>query len=218
MGKIAVIDWETTGLIPETTTLRYTNGAQGIQIGIVVVDEDQGLDIVSGFTANVKYMGAKPEGTGEYKYLTWDPRAFEVHRIAPKILARAQDVNTVARQVNQYLLENVGTRVRMCGHNPDFDRYFTLQLFELACEPMKFVLDYRLIDTSTLGWAIWGTGSSYKLFKKVLGKDTGYPHDAFSDATNTALLLQQAMKRIHGRGKDHSPLTEQADGYKIHTN
>lgn len=215
MSRIAVIDWETTGLIPEDTSLRYTSGAQGIQIGIVIVDEEKNLDIVSGFSTNVRFLGAKPEGTGEYKYLTWDEQAFEVHGITPEVLSRAPDVNTVAKQVNKFLVENVGTRVRMCGHAPDFDRYFTYQLFELACEPMEFKLHWRMIDTSTLGWAIWGMSSSYKLFKKVLDKDTSYPHDAYTDAKNTALLLRAAVRNIHG--KDHTPLTEGSDRYKIQT-
>lgn len=200
MSKIAVIDWETTGLIPDKGfTTRYLMGPQGIQIGIAIVDEDKDFEIVAGYEANVRFLGPKPEGTGEFKSLTWSEGAFEVHGITPEELSRAQDVRSIAKQVNKFLVNNIGDVVTMCGHNPEFDMYFTKQLYELSCEDMEFRFKHRMIDTSTLGWAVWGTSSSYTLFKRVLGKDADYPHNAYRDAEMTALLLKKAVLEMKAR-------------------
>lgn len=207
--KALIIDWETTGIPNERVeTQSYFSGPQGIQIGAVVVDNIESTwDIVDTFKSNVRYLGPYPQKFGaqsptpvlaEQPFLTWDERAYEIHGLSLEFLMSEPHPKEVGENFSDWLKAHFGTSlIQMGGHVPCFDRYFMMQLFYLAGllhrSDLKF--GYRMMDSSTIGYFLWGTSDSRELFEKVLGTSEGM-HDALEDAILTVRLFKEAKKLV----------------------
>ena len=207
--KALIIDWETTGIPNEKIeTQSYFSGPQGIQLGAVVVDNIESTwDIVDTFKSNVRYLGPYPQNLrkqqptpvlAEMPFLTWDERAYEVHGLSMEFLMSAPHPQEVGEEFTGWLEAHFGTgMIQVGGHVPCFDRYFLMQLLYLAGilhnHPLKF--GYRMLDSSAVGYFLWGTSDSRELFEKVLGASEGM-HDALEDAVLTARLFGEAKKLV----------------------
>lgn len=207
--KALILDWETTGIPNERIeTQSYFSGAQGIQLGAVVVDNiDSTWDIVDTYKSNVRFLGPYPQNLkvqrptpvlAEMPFLTWDRRAYEIHGLSLEFLMSAPHPQDVGEEFTGWLLAHFGSNmIQMGGHVPCFDRYFMLQLFYLAglLQSKELKFGYRMLDSSTIGAFLWGTSDSRELFEKVLGTSEGM-HDALEDAILTARLFKEAKKLI----------------------
>ena len=207
--KALILDWETTGIPDERIeTQSYFSGPQGIQLGAVIVDNIESTwDIIDTFKSDVRYLGPYPQNlkiqrptpvVAEMPFLTWDRRAYEIHGLSLEFLMSAPHPQEVGDNFVEWLQDHFGTgMIQMGGHVPCFDRYFMLQLlyFSGRLQSKELQLGYRMLDSSAIGYFLWGTSDSRELFEKVLGTSEGM-HDALEDAILTAGLFREAKKLV----------------------
>ena len=207
--KALIIDWETTGIPNERIeTQSYFSGPQGIQIGAVVVDNIESTwDIVDTFKSDVRYLGPYPPDLrakrptpvlAERPFLTWDNKAYEIHGLSLEYLISAPHPEEVGENFFDWLKAHFGiSRIQVGGHVPCFDRHFMMQLFYLSglLHRRDLNFGYRMLDSSTIGYFLWGTSDSRELFEKILNTSEGM-HDALEDAILTARLFKEAKKLV----------------------
>lgn len=190
INKAVVIDWEATGLIQEIGDQHWDRGPQGIQIGAIFVDDLMGeCRIGWEFQSHVRFMQS------QFSQLNWDPSAEKIHGITRSELTRANPPRIVAEHFNKFLQGSFvrGEPILLCGQNPMYDRYYLNQLYRLAqMEPPRF--HSRMIDTFSLGLAIWGHQTGDDLFEHVT-KTKRTLHSALGDARSSFEVLKLSIQQ-----------------------
>lgn len=165
----AIVDLETTGT-------NWKNQARIIQIGCVLVQDNQ---IIHQFETKVNPGVAIPSAvqqlTGIHQRDLQSAPTFD--ELAPSIYAMLTDTTFVA-------------------HNVNFDFSFLNMELVKAGYPE---LTIPAIDTVTLSQILMPTAPSFRLrdLTSYLGIEHDNPHSASSDAEATAILLMDLMRRLH---------------------
>jgi DNA polymerase-3 subunit epsilon len=170
--SFAVVDFETTGLNPETDRI--------VQLAAVIVNGDG--DIIDSFDTIVR-----PENPGEYQH-----GAEHIHGITAEQVANGMPLRIALEKLWEINTGNVFT-----AHNAQFDLGFLHAESERV--GIDGHVDVH-IDTLELSRRISGDDSSrrHNLFAlcEHYGIERDKVHDARSDATATAQLLMHLMKEI----------------------
>ena len=170
--SFAVVDFETTGLNPETDRI--------VQLATVIINGDG--DIIDSFETIVK-----PENPGEYQH-----GAEHIHGITAEQVANGMPLRIALEKLWDLNTGNVFT-----AHNAQFDLGFLHAESERV--GIDGHVDVH-IDTLELSRRISGDDNSrrHNLFAlcEHYGIERDKVHDAKSDATATAQLLMHLMKEI----------------------
>ncbi len=181
VDKLLIIDFETSGL--------DASKHQGLSLGAIVVDKNT-LEVLDEtyfeipFQSN-KYIwsaGAAPfNGMNRFTRLpNWITKTDTIYIGNPVADAGARIFDFIYKHFG-------GEPVNLCGHNPVFDQKFLEQwLREASCE-VKF--SHRLIDTNSIGMALFNTNTSNELFELV-GVKRSQKHNALEDAKACLKVLQ----------------------------
>lgn len=168
----AVVDFETTGLNPETDRI--------VQLAAVIVNGDG--DIIDSFDTIVK-----PENPDEYQH-----GAEHIHGITAEQVANGMPLRKALEKLWEINTGNVFT-----AHNAQFDLGFLHAESERV--GIDGHVDIH-IDTLELSRRVSGDDNSrrHNLFAlcEHYGIERDKVHDARSDATATAQLLMHLMKEI----------------------
>jgi len=150
IDSIVVLDTEAGGLDP----LQYSI----LSVGLVSGDGQRTLEV---------YV-AEPE-------IVTHPRALEVNRIDPAMVARDGLTPKAAVEAIEAFLDGMGIpRPVMCvGHNIAFDIAYMRRLYRLAGRDLPRDFSHRTVDTHTLMWALVARG---KLPAHVVGSDAAFAH------------------------------------------
>jgi len=133
-----------------------------------------------------------------------DPRALEVNRLDPDVVARdGLSVVEACDRVDAYLQHiHPKGRPMVCGHNVAFDLAYMRRLYTLAQRPVPQCFTHRTLDTHTLLWSLARVG---KLPETVQGSDAAFAyfdiappdhlrHTALGDAIATRALLENILQ------------------------
>ena len=181
-------DWETTGAtFGGDSTIDY----QGISLGAVVARTSDWSEVAA-FERFIKFNPAK---------FKWTEEAEKIHGLSREFL----DQNGVtqeqaAEEFLEFLFKYFGTsKIMFGGHNEEFDRRFTNQLFnsvgiEFAIEKSgKFETNIPLhhvtINTAGIGFVNFGLFKSDLLFSAVGVAERGL-HSAIDDARAALQVVQ----------------------------
>jgi len=178
--KLVAIDIETTGLFPEA-------GADIIQIGAVIVNED--LSMGEQFSSYVK-------PTSDYR----DAKAMTINGISEEVLAIAPSLEEVMAKLWEFATRGAHpTQPTLAAWGPTFDVVF----IQSVCRKQGIELRYnfRPIDLKTIAWwELSRHGDSSNgvagYLKKVGLEFEGPKHDALSDIVNTVRLVQAFVPRV----------------------
>lgn len=170
--SFAVVDFETTGLNPETDRI--------VQLAAVIVNGDG--DITDSFDTIVK-----PESPGEYQH-----GAEHIHGISAEQVANGMPLQTALEKLWDISAGNVFT-----AHNAQFDLGFLHAESERV--GIKDQIEVH-IDTLELSRRVSGNDNSRRHNLLALCEHYGIErdkvHDARSDATATAQLLMYLIKEL----------------------
>lgn len=170
--SFAVVDFETTGLNPETDRI--------VQLAAVIVNGEG--HIVDSFDTIVK-----PESPAEYQH-----GAEHIHGISAEQVSSGMPLRQALEQLWSISAGNVFT-----AHNASFDLGFLHAESERV--GIKGQVEIH-IDTLELSWRTAGTDTTrrHNLFAlcEHYGIERDQVHDAKSDATATAQLLMHLIKEL----------------------
>lgn len=182
-NKLLVVDCETSGFLRsdnpahnKETGERY----QAVSWGIIVADADK-LTPIKELYLEVKWDGKS----------NWDMGAQKVHKLSKEYLNEHGVTTTEAvEEIAGLILEQFGpgTVVTIAGHNPWFDLCFLRDL--LRSEGLEIKFSSRLIDTNSVGFAVFSTYSSNELFEIVSPNQRNEKHNALEDAQNALKVLR----------------------------
>lgn len=183
------IDWETSGVNwGGDSTIEF----QGISCGAVVFDAETFEEIES-----VHVYVAFDET--KYK---WSKEAENIHGITIDFLrengvSQEDAAVTLAELILKYW--GPSTPVMLLGHNTEFDRRFTNQLFntigiEFSIQRQTTLeswisLHHVILDTAAAGYISFGLYKSDLLFEKIGCAERG-KHNALQDARQTLLVCK----------------------------
>jgi DNA polymerase III alpha subunit (gram-positive type) len=182
-SKVLSMDCETSGV--NVNSDDPSIGYQAVSWGLVVADADT-LKVIDKLYVEIKW-------NGEAK---WNKKAEAIHGLTIEYLDKnglteEEAVTEIANFVYKYWdpkSEYSSQRsIRCIGHNvATFDIWFMRQLFR------KFELEFntgaRFIDTSTLGWAVFGCFNSDDAFELIGVKRES--HNALEDAEASLALVK----------------------------
>lgn len=185
--RFVVLDTETTGLDPQKHSL--------LTIGLVVVD------FPSGIVVDDLHIPVRED------MMLLDPQAMEVNGI--DLATHSENSFTVTEAVG-IIANFLGKhfpgkgKIRLAGHNVDFDISFLKRLWRLAsANAPEWPFDYRTLDTASLGYAeILGdpdrpndTPSLDKMLHKYgITIEKQDRHTALGDAKATAHLIAAMLE------------------------
>ena len=176
--SFAVVDFETTGLNPESDRI--------VQLAAVIVNGDG--DITDSFDTIVK-----PESPSEYQH-----GAEHIHGISAEQVANGMPLRIALQKLWDISADNVFT-----AHNAQFDLGFLHAESERV--GIKGRVEIH-IDTLELSRRISGADNTrrHNLFAlcEHYGIERDKVHDAKSDATATAQLLMHLMKELGVKKSD----------------
>lgn len=187
-NKILVVDCETSGFCRSSddqavnvlTGERY----QAVSWGIIVANADT-LQPIEELYLEVKWDHVSG----------WDTGAQKIHKLSKEYLDENGVTTTEAvEQIAGLILDHFGpdTYVNVAGNNPWFDLCFLRAL--LRSEGLEIKFSNRLIDTNSVGFAVFGTYSSDELFEIVSPKTRNEKHNALEDAQNALKVLEMTRK------------------------
>lgn len=193
INKALVLDWEASGLPKEYGDQQWDRGPQGIEIGAILIDDLMGeCRGAWEFTTRVKFVQR------DFPGLNWEPQAERIHGITVSDLQTAAMPETVCKNLNHFLSQSYpeGEPILLGGQNPMFDRYFLIQLYRLAGLPTPR-LHGRMIDTFSLGLAIWGHQTGDELFEHATGTKRTL-HNSLGDARCSHEVIKLAFQKTAG--------------------
>ena len=172
---LCVVDTETSGL--SYNTLDPSTGFQIVSIGAIIVNANtlEELDSI--------YLECQWNGES-----SWSPGAEKVHGLSREYLEQnalpeAEFIATFAEWLYTYYPPDGDANQRsakFAGQNiRSFDHYFIKNLFTKYQLPLR--TGSRFVDTSSLGYAVFGCYDSNELFR-LIGHDDRKEHNALDDA------------------------------------
>lgn len=178
--KLVAIDIETTGLFPEL-------GAEVIEIGAVIVNED--LSMGPTYKSYIK-------PSTSYR----DPKAMSINLISEETLADAPALTDVMADLWRFATANTGsTQPVLAAWGPNFDVHF----LQSACRAngIDFKYNFRPVDIKSIAW--WELAKRHTSSNGVAGylkkmglEFEGPKHDALSDIVNTCRLLESFKRSV----------------------
>lgn len=184
-NRVLVIDVETTGFDPAVNAC--------IDLGAVLLDES--LNVMREFSSLIApWAGAQVKD-----------EAMKVNRIPLKELASAPPVDEVVMRFTE-TFRFEGAPPLLAGWNVWFDASFLRELYKRAQQPWPF--PYRLLDVqSVISFHTLMTGiSQERAIEQFLNERQ--QHRAFSDASQTAKLLQQFAQKYLSNSESASLVRE----------
>lgn len=190
INKALVLDWEASGLIKEMGEQQWDRGPQGIELGALLIEDLMGeCRIGWEFTCRVRFMQSR------FPHLNWDPQSEKIHGITKVELNRASEPTTICENLTGFLRNSYSLNepILLCGQNPLYDRYFLNQLYWLAGkQPPR--LHSRMIDTFSIGLAVWGHQQGDELFEHATGSKRTL-HTALGDARSSYEVLKLSIQQ-----------------------
>jgi hypothetical protein len=186
-NRLLVADGETTGLCfggvdPSHNEIdRY----QLVSLGLIVVDADTLLPLEK------LYVELKWDGKS-----VWSDGAQRVHGLSKEYLeANGVSSQEAVELVADLILRHWGTLgpINICGNNPWFDKCFIVDMF--ANEGIVLKTAARLVDTNSIGFAVFGTYDSDELFSLITDGDRPVKHNALHDA-EMALQVLSTVRQL----------------------
>lgn len=184
---LCVIDTETSGM--SYNTLDPSAGYQIVSVGAIIVDANT-LEEVDSLYLECKWNGAS----------TWSDGAEKVHGLSRAHLdANALDeeefIATLAEWLYSYYPPDGNPQqraIKFAGQNiRSFDHYFIKNLFDKYSLPLR--TGSRFVDTSSIGYAVFGCYDSNELFRLV-GNDDRTNHNALDDARKSLDAIRMARE------------------------
>lgn len=181
--RLLALDCETTGLHfnqdnPATGTGK--NGYfQTVSWGLIVVNA------VTFETIEELYIEIQWDGQS-----IWNTKAEAVHGLSKSYLkengvTRSEAVESIANLIINHW--GVDSPVHILGHNPQFDLAFLRA--DLRSEGLEIKFGSKMVDTNSIGFAVYGTHNSDDLFDMV-GLPNRGDHNALVDARNALQVLK----------------------------
>lgn len=181
--RLLALDCETTGLAFNCDDPSYNPKTgetfQSISWGFVVLNADT-LDIIEKLYLEIKWDGKS----------TWSPRAEEVHGLSKEYLAEnGVEPWEAVEAIGNLIINHWGPDSPICiaGHNPSFDLWFLKRLMRSEGIELKF--GNKMIDTNSIGFAVYHTHNSDDLFETV-GVPMRGDHNALADALAVVKVLK----------------------------
>ena len=185
---VLITDWETTGaLFGGDSSIDY----QGISLGAVIARTSDWSEVAA-FERHIKFNPAKYQ---------WTEGAEKIHGLSREFLEQnGVSQEQAAEEFLEFLFKYFGTsKIMFGGHNEEFDRRFTNQLFnsvgiEFSIEKTgKFEthipLHHVTINTAGIGFVNFGLFKSDLLFTAVGVEERGQ-HKAIDDARAALQVMQ----------------------------
>ncbi len=181
--KLLAIDVETTGLAFNMDDPSYNTNTgetfQAISYGIIIVDAINLVPIEE------LYIEVQWDGIS-----TWSPQAEKVHGLSKQYLKEnGVSVADAVEQIANLLISHWGPTlpVHLLGHNPAFDLAFLKRA--LRSEGLEIKFGNKLIDTNSIGFAVYDTHNSDDLFEMV-GMKKRSDHNALDDARSALTVVK----------------------------
>lgn len=184
---LCVMDTETSGL--NYNSLDPSDGYQIVSFGAIIVDANtlEELDSI--------YLECQWNGDS-----MWSDGAERVHGLSKAHLdecglAEEEFVATIAEWLYSYFPPDGDANqraIKFAGQNVrSFDHYFVKNLFDKYKLPLR--TGSRFVDTSSLGYAVFGCYDSNEVFKLV-GNDDRDAHNALDDARMSLDVIRMARE------------------------
>lgn len=181
--RLLAFDTETSGLFFNTDDPSFNPKTkqthQLLSIGLIVVDAVT-LTPIEELYIEVKWNPVN----------LWDSGAEKVHGLSKQYLeengvSQSEAVELIAN----LLIKHWGptSAIHIMGHNPQFDLCFLRRL--LRTEELEFRWANKMIDTNSIGFAVYNTHNSDDLFK-MIGAQHRKEHNALEDIKNTLKVVQ----------------------------
>lgn len=201
-GKYGLmIDWETSGSDFDSDLNNTVRKYQGLAFGAIV------FDLVTFEPVDRLYR----ELHFDPKY-QWTEGAERIHGLSrehleAKGVSREEALADLIEMLIKYWPPgffategNVpSTKVLMAGHNAEFDRAFTGQLF--ADHGMSIAFHHVSLDTTQICFAVSSLYKSDDVFQEFAGVDKRGLHNALEDAEAT-LTVMRNVRMIFNLGRD----------------
>ncbi len=181
--RLLIVDTETSGLAYSCDDPSYNPKTgetyQIVSIGLIVVNAIT-LEPIEKVYLEIKWDGKS----------TWDQRAQEVHGLTKAYLnENGVDTYEAVEVIGNLILDHWGpdSPVHICGHNPHFDLSFFKRL--LRSEGIEIKFGNKMIDTNSIGFAVFNTHNSDDLFETV-GMPVRKDHNSLEDAMSVLKVLK----------------------------
>jgi DNA polymerase III alpha subunit (gram-positive type) len=181
--KLLAIDVETTGLAFNMDDPSHNPNTgetfQAISYGIIVVDAVKLIPIEE------LYIEVQWDGTS-----TWSPQAEKVHGLSKQhLIENGMSKSDAVEQIANLLISHWGpsSPIHILGHNPSFDLVFLKR--DLRSEGLEIKFGSKIVDTNSIGFAVYNTHNSDDLFEMV-GMDKRSDHNALDHARSALKVLQ----------------------------
>lgn len=181
--RLLALDCETSGLAFNCDDPSYDPKTgetfQSVSWGLAVVDADT-LDVIEKLYLEIKWDGKS----------TWSPRAEGVHGLSKEYLAEhGMESWEAVEAIGNLIINHWGPDSPVCiaGHNPNFDLCFLKRL--MRSEGIEIKFGNKMIDTNSIGFAVYRTHNSDDLFETV-GIPVRGDHNALADALAVVKVLK----------------------------
>lgn len=181
--RLLALDCETTGLHFNQDNPALGDGKHGyfqtVSWGLIVVNA------VTFETIEELYLEIQWDGNS-----VWNTKAESVHGLSKAYLkengvSRSEAVESIGNLIINHW--GVDSPVHVLGHNPQFDLAFLKA--DLRSEGLEIKFGSKMIDTNSIGFAVYGTHNSDDLFDMV-GLPKRDDHNALVDARNALQVVQ----------------------------
>jgi hypothetical protein len=185
-NKILIIDCETSGLAfgSDNPAVHLDQYFQAVSWGIIVADADTLTPL------DELYVEIQWDGKSQ-----WSPQAEKVHGLSKEYLNKnGVPMSQAVEEIGSLILKHFGPNgyPNIAGNNPHFDLCFLRQT--LRSEGIEIRFSNRLIDTNSIGFAVYGTYSSDELFDIVSPNERTGTHNALDDARNVLKVLKRTKQ------------------------
>lgn len=185
MTRLLGLDMETTGLAynadDPSFNPRTKEYYQPVSVGLIVVDADT-LKTIEELYIEIKWDGKS----------VWNKKAEQVHGLTKEYLQEhGVTYEDAVVQIGNLLLDHWGpdSPIHILGHNPWFDLCFFRRLMRTQDIDLKF--GNKMIDTNSLGFAVFGTYNSTDLFDMIGVRHSSGKHNALTDARNSVEVVRR---------------------------
>lgn len=181
-NKFLVIDTETSGIQKNSddsaVNIHTKSYCQALSVALIVADSDKLTSL------DELYIEIQWDGSSQ-----WDMEAQRIHGMTKEyLMEHGVSRSEAVELIGNFILSHFGpnTAITIAGHNPHFDLCFLREL--MRSEDIELRFSNRMIDTNSVGFAVYNTYNSDDLFNLFSAKprDT---HNALLDARSVLKVL-----------------------------